>query len=139
MIGPDTVHQRLTVDRVRRVQEDQPAHPPCGPVRRSGDDHAAVAVAHENDVVQVLEVEHGHDVLDVAVQVDPIVEQVSPLAQTREGGRVHVVALRTQQARDAPVAPPTVAAAVDQDIGRHRSPPSPSGADPRGGHLGRSR
>ena len=36
----------------------------------AGDDHAAVAVADEHDVAQVLELEHAEHVLDVRLEVD---------------------------------------------------------------------
>ena len=47
-----------------------------GAVGDAGDDHAAVAVADEDHVAQVLVVEHSDDVGDVGVEIDVGGEEV---------------------------------------------------------------
>ena len=74
IIGPADVDERLAVDRVGGVEVDEPADAVGGPVGDAGDHHAAVAVADEDDVAQVLEREHVDDVGDVRVEVDVGIE-----------------------------------------------------------------
>jgi hypothetical protein len=80
------VGERLAVGGCRGVQVDEVADPVDGPVGGTGDHHAPIAVANQDRVAQVLEVQQVDDVGDVAVQVDTAAKQVLPLAQTvREG------------------------------------------------------
>src|SRR5439155_4942522 len=72
---------------------------------------------------EVLVVEHRHDVADVRVEVDAGVQQVRPLPQARERGRVHVVPRGPQESRDALIAPPAVRATVYENVSRHRFAP----------------
>jgi hypothetical protein len=53
-------------------------------VSHTGDDHAAVAVAHEDHVSQVLVVENGHDVPDVGVEVCPGIGPVRAFTEAGE-------------------------------------------------------
>ncbi len=76
-------------------------------------------MADQNDVAQVLELEHRRNVLDVAVEVHVGVQQVGPLAQARHGRRIDHVALGLQEARHPLVAPAPVAAAVHEHVRRH--------------------
>jgi cystathionine beta-lyase/cystathionine gamma-synthase len=50
-------------------------------------------VADQDDVAQVLEVQHRGDVLDVTVQIHLGVQQVGPLAQAGKGRHVDVVSM----------------------------------------------
>jgi hypothetical protein len=83
-------------------------------------------VTNQDHVAQVLEMQQVDDLRDVTVKVDVGCEQVRTLAETGQRRRVHLVSVRSQQPSDRLVAPAAVAAAVNQDEGRHGalSPPS---------------
>ena len=70
MMRPGDVDERLAVHRVGGVEVDDLADPVGGAVGDTGDHHAAVAVADEDHVVQVLVEQQVHDVVDVGVEVD---------------------------------------------------------------------
>src|SRR5204863_63307 len=86
-------------------------------LRDSRDHHAAVAMADEDHVPQVLELEHRDDILHMRVQVGVGARQVRALADAGERWREHLVAGRAQQWDDLPPAPAAVPAAVDKDEG----------------------
>ena len=119
MTGPATSTSDWPLHRRRRVEVDETSHPLGLPVGRAGDHHAAVAVADQDHVAQVLEAQHGGDVGDVPLEVDPLVQQVGPLTEPGERRGVDVVALGAQEAGHPLVAPATVPTPVDQHVGRH--------------------
>ena len=98
---------------------DELPDPIGGAVSDAGDDHAAVAVADENHVTQVFEVQQVHDVADVHVEVDRGADEVSPVATPGQARRIDVVTLRTEEPSDLPVAPAAMPATVHQHVVRH--------------------
>ena len=88
----------------------------------AGDDRAAVAVADEDGVAQILVAQYGHDVVDVTVEVDIGSEQVGPLAQSRQRRRVNLVPVVSKNAGQRLKAPTAVGAAVYQNEVRHQGP-----------------
>ena len=61
----------LTVQGHQRVDVDDQRDSFVGTICGAGDRHAAVAGTAQHDVVEVLELEHGNDVVDVCVEPDP--------------------------------------------------------------------
>ncbi len=90
-IGP-----ALAVFRHLRIEIDQTLQPLGPPIRDHRDDDACVAVTDENDVLQLLTLDNGDDVLAVRLQPDRRGEQMPPFAEARERRREHVVAGRAQ-------------------------------------------
>jgi hypothetical protein len=111
--------QRLAVHRGRRVEVDEVADAVRRPIGDAGDHHAAVAVADQDHVPQVLVVEHRHHVPDVGVEVDLRAQQVRPLPQSGQRRGEHLVTRRPQPRRHPAVAPAAVGSTVDQDVRRH--------------------
>jgi hypothetical protein len=101
------------------VEVDELADPVGGQVGGAGDDHAAVAVAHEDHVVQPLVVQDGGDIAGVEVEVDGRADEVRPLAEAGQRRRVHLVAGGPQEPGHALVAPAAVPPAVHQYVRRH--------------------
>jgi hypothetical protein len=81
-------------------------------VRRTGDHHPAVAVADQDDVLQILEVHQFHDILDVTVEVHTAAEKMLAFAQSSQRWRENIVSVRAQQACDGLVAPAAVPTAM---------------------------
>ncbi len=117
--GTGDVGEGLPVHGIGGIEEDESSNPSGHPVSGARDHHAAVAVADQDHVAQVLELEHGRNVLNVAVQVHVGVQQVSPLAEAGHRRRVDHVALGLQKASDPLVAPTPVTATVHEHVGRH--------------------
>jgi len=68
-------------------------------------DHAAIAVSHQDYLMEVLVLEHAHYVLDVSIQIDRGVAQVGPLTEPGERGRENTVSCCLQQRCDPTPAP----------------------------------
>ncbi|MGF6885367.1 hypothetical protein ABIA39_004091 [Nocardia sp. GAS34] len=60
---------RLAVGEDVDVGVHQGAHPFGNAVGDTGDDHAAIAVSHQDDVVESLEFHDRHDIVDMGVQI----------------------------------------------------------------------
>src|SRR5690606_33620091 len=86
-------------------------------VHHPGDHHAAVAVTGEHHVVQVLEQDQVHHVLDVGVQVDLGTVEVLALAQAGERGAVHGVPVGGEELAGAFPFPAAGGGAVDHHEG----------------------
>jgi hypothetical protein len=68
-------------------------------IHDAGDDHAAVAVPGEHDIVEILEQDHVHHVLDVGLEVDLGAVEMHPLAEAGERDAVHGVTARAKTDR----------------------------------------
>ena len=68
-VGRDVVHHRFALEGHVRVEVDELPDSLGDVVGHAGDHHAAVAVADEDDVGEVLVVQHRGDVRDVRVEV----------------------------------------------------------------------
>ena len=86
-------------------------------VHDAGDDHAAVAVAGEHDVVQVLEEDQVHHVVDVGLQVDVGAVEVHALAEAGERGAVDGVAVVGEELAGPLPLPAAGGGAMDEDEG----------------------
>ena len=84
------------------------------PVDDAGDHHAAVAVAGEHHVVQILEQDQIHDVVDVGLQVDVGAVEVFTLAEAGERGAVNGVAIVGEEFASALPFPAARGGAVDE-------------------------
>ena len=86
------IGQSLAIPRDEGVEVHQLGQPLGGALGDPGDDHAAVAMADEHDVGQVLVLQHAEHVLDVGVEVHPRVGQMRPLPEPGKGRRIHGMA-----------------------------------------------
>ena len=85
------------------------------PVDDARDHHAAVAVAGEHHVVQVLEQDQVHHVVDVGLQIDVGAVEVHALAEAGEGGAVDRVAVVGEEFAGALPFPAAGGGAMDED------------------------
>ena len=85
----------------------------------STDDHASVAVANEHEVTQILGLEGGDDVNNMAFQAR--CAKVGSVAQTRQGDRVGLVALGSQAPAHPLPRPATKPATRNEHVGRHQA------------------
>jgi hypothetical protein len=115
------IEQALAVRRNERVEINERPERVRRALGDTGDHHAAVGVATEDNVGQVLALKHTANVSDVRVKIDVSTHQVRPLTQARQGGRVDLMARQAQQRRDPPPAPAAVPRAVDEDECRQGS------------------
>ena len=74
------VEQRLTVLHDPRIEIDEVPDARRLRVGDAGDHRSAIAVADENDIVEILEPQHVRDVPAVQVDVDIGRQQMRPLA-----------------------------------------------------------
>ena len=72
--------------------------------------------------MEILELQHVHDVFDVGGKSDFGIGQVSPFTQSGESRRVNVVPTVTQNWRDFPPAPATKPSWMHQDEYRFGDP-----------------
>src|SRR5580704_6691601 len=68
--GAGDVNERLAVGGVRRVEKNEVADAVGGAIGDAGNHHAAIAVAHQDDVAQILELQQFDDVGNVGVEID---------------------------------------------------------------------
>ena len=85
------------------------------PVDDAGDHHAAVAVAGEHHVVQILVEDQVHDVVDVGLQVDVGAVEVFTFAEPGERGAVNGVAIVGEELASGLPLPSARGGAVDDD------------------------
>ena len=112
-------HGAVIVDREPGVHVDDAANAMRHALGDTGDDQAAIAVAHQDDLVQVLELEHVDDVLDVCVEAHVPTEEMAALAQSCQGRGHDVVASSAQVRRHPLPAPAAQPCAVDENEGGH--------------------
>ena len=93
----DQVEQALAVLRREGVDIHHACNAPACLVGDAGRHHAAVGVAEQGDVLQVLAIEHRGHVVDVRGEVDFVVGEMGPLAQARVGRREELMAGRGEQ------------------------------------------
>src|ERR1039458_595873 len=86
-------------------------------VGHAGDDHPAVAVADEHDVVQVFPHDDIDDVLDVRVEVNVGAGEMGPLALPRQRGAIDLVTVGGEQLVHVFPIPAAAPRAVDDDVG----------------------
>ncbi len=84
-VGRREIEDRLAVLRHQRVEIDEVREALRHPVGDAGHDHAAVALAGQDHIVQVLIAKQVDDVLDVGLQADLRRRQVRSLAVAGEG------------------------------------------------------
>jgi hypothetical protein len=112
-------HHRVDVHQLRH------AHAARGQrVGRAGDHHAAVAVADEHDVVQLLGRDQAEHVVDVVLQRDVGPPQVRAIAVPGQRHRMHLVTGGAQGAEDAAPDPGSAPGAVHEDERAHAKSPS---------------
>jgi len=86
-LGPHQVEQALPVLRRKGVDIDHAGDAARHPVGRPGRHHAAIGMAEQGNVLQILDLDHRGDVLDMGRQVDSGVRQMGALAQPGVGRR----------------------------------------------------
>jgi hypothetical protein len=87
------IEQRLAVPRHERVDVQEPRDPVRDAVGDRGDDHAAVALPDEHDIVEVVELEVLEHVLDVRPEVDGRRGEMTALAEPGQRRPRHLVTL----------------------------------------------
>ena len=103
-------HQRVDVDE----QRDSLGGTICG----AGDRQAAVAGTAQHDVVEVFELEHGNDVLDVCAEPDPWA-QMAALTHPCQRRSEHHMPTLTQQLRDRRPFPAAAETTMNDHEDRH--------------------
>ena len=93
----DRVERRFAIGRNEGVEEDELADSIVDVIDGGGDDDAAVRVADQHDVAQVLEHDLVDDVVDVRRQVDLRAGEVDPLTDASEARCEHVMSLGGEQ------------------------------------------
>jgi hypothetical protein len=83
-------------------------------LHRPSDGKAAIAVAHQHSLCDLLKLEYGHEVLDVSLEPYLRPAKMSSLSESRQGRRVDVMAGLPQKRCYARPAPAAMAAAVDE-------------------------
>jgi hypothetical protein len=66
-----------------------------------GDHHTAIAVSDRDGIAQILLVQHGDGVVDVAVEVDIGLEQMGPLSQAGKCRGVDLVSIASQNENES--------------------------------------
>jgi hypothetical protein len=118
--GASQVEQGLAVARHEGVEVHEPGDPLGGAVGDDGRDHAAVAVADQHHVAQVLEVQHGQDVGDMRLEVELGTCEVAALAEAGVGRREELVTSLAQQRAHLLPGPARRPGAVRHEKSRHR-------------------
>jgi len=111
---------RLAIARHEDVDVCDVTDPCRCTVGGAGDDRAAVALAHEDDVDQLLDVEQVDDGGDVGVEIDCRVRQVSALTVAGQARPVRLVTTGDEQVRDGAPLPATAPAAMNEHVRRRR-------------------
>ena len=101
-----------------------------GAVGDPGRDHPAVAVADEETLREVFDLEHRDNVVDVGVEVDIRVGEVHAFADAGVGRGVELVAALTHQGPHFLPRPPCRPRAVRYHECCHSSPPIPFTSQP---------
>jgi hypothetical protein len=104
-----------------RIDIDEPPQLPW-PARQqrvghAGDDHAAVAVANEHDLAQLLGVDQAEHVVDVVLQRDVGAPKVGAIAIASERCGMDLMPGGAQRAEDAAPDPGAGPGAVHEDEG----------------------
>jgi hypothetical protein len=81
-------------------------------------------MATQHRVRQLLAADDTDDVLNVRVEIDRAVDQVSALAEAGQSRRIDLVPGLAQQPRHPFVAPAAMPSAVNQNEGGHGRPPA---------------
>ena len=114
-LGREQVEQRLAVFRQESVEIDQRPDPLADRGGNAGDHHAAIGMAADDHIGQVLILDHVDDIADMRRERDVIVGEMGALADAGMGRRVNVMPGGTQQARDTRVAPSPMPSAVNEN------------------------
>ena len=91
------IQQRLAVLRNEGVEIDQLRDAIAGAIGDAGRDHAAIAVAEQHDVAQILELDDVDHILDMGVEIDRRIHQMHALAKSGVGRRDQPMAGRLHQ------------------------------------------
>jgi len=113
----DVIRHHLTVFRDERVQIDQMADPVGDRVGDSGHDHAAIGMAAQYHIIQLLLSKEVDDLFDVGGHVDRRESIPGPFREAGKRGREHPMAPRSQEVGEPPVAPAAMIGAMDQHVG----------------------
>ncbi len=87
-------------------------------IGRAGDRQSTKAVAHQNDIGQVLVFEDVDDVLDEYTEIDRGRKQMRTFAEPAEGGGQDLMPVIPQDPGDRFPAPSAVPGAVNENVGR---------------------
>ncbi len=122
--GWHCVVQALAVVEDECVEVHHCAQPVRDAIGHARDHAAAIRVAAQHDVGQVLPADQIHDVGDVRLERDLRGDQVRALANACQGGREHVVVRALQRAAHALPTPAAVPGPVHENEGGHRFSPA---------------
>ena len=113
------IPERLAIGRQEGVQIDQGADAAGAASGHAGDHHAAIGVADQDRVGDVLVFQDVRHVLDVGRERDAGMGKVRAFTQAGEGDDIDLVTRRSHQPRRLLVAPAAGPGAVHQYEGRH--------------------
>ena len=116
-LGRQSVEQALPVLQDHRVEKHQPAQAVGHPVGHAADDDPGEAVADQDDLAQLLGLDHIGDVGHEGVEREREREQMAAVAETGLGGREHAMPHGPQAIGDAHLAPTAMPVAVDENEG----------------------
>ena len=93
----------LAVPRHRRIEKDHVFDAVGNAIHDAGDDHAAVAVSGEHDVMEIFKEDEVDHVINVGLQGDVRAVEVHPFAKSGEGRAIHrMTILREELTRTFP-------------------------------------
>ena len=129
--GGQEIEDGLSVVRHQGVEIDQRAKPFGRLVGHTGDHHAAIAVAAQDDVGQFLTAKNAKSILDMRIEVGCLVKKVRPFSKAGQRRREHVMTGLAQARCDPRPAPAPLPGAVNQNECCHDFPryPGPAGPD----------
>src|SRR5262245_25849792 len=122
LLGRQIIEQRLAVFGHEGIEIDQRTDLRRDLLRDAGDDHASVGMATQHHVRQFLAADDTDDVLNVRVEIDRAVHQMSALAEAGQGRRIDLVPGLAQQPRHPFVAPAAMPGTVNENKGGHGGP-----------------
>src|SRR6185312_17487926 len=116
--------QRLSVLRYEGVEIDQRRDLVGNLVGHAAHDHAAIGMADQNDLAEILIVDNAEHVLDMRVEVDAAIDQMLALADAGQGRAQHIVPRLAQPLLDRFPDNASRPRAMNQYEGRHHALPA---------------
>src|SRR5216683_4759131 len=118
-VGRQQAQQGLSVLRHEGVEIDERGNLLRHAVGYATDHHAAIGIADENDIGQILLVDNADHVLNMRVEIDLTVEEVLALADTGQRRSVYFMPRLAQPWRQLPPNHAPSPGAMHQDERRH--------------------
>ena len=104
------------------IEEDHVPNPFGDAIHHASDDHATVAVAGQHDVMQILEEDEVHHIVDVGFEIDVGTGEMDAFAEAGEGGAVDGVAISLEEVGRGLPFPAAGGGTMDHHVGQGFSP-----------------